>query len=206
MPDFVVSLGGGVLPDVELLEDGVDELLEPLLDELGGVELELLLDGEELGEVLLEELLLGLVLDSVELVLELGGVAVGLVLGVVIEELLGVVEELLVPVLLRSQPVAAAVARARTATTGIRFFMTSPVSRAFEGWFNPHRGVRERHDAGSGPGQPLRPAPDISRTRPCFSQRTVQNTCQFPCGANWDARRARSRRLFRSGVRVAGLR
>ncbi len=170
----------------DLSEDdgGVDVSLEELdgdeLEPLGGVlELELLLglvdELLELGDVVVDELLLG----SVELELELGVVVVELELGGVVV----VVVVLLVPVLLRSQPVAATVARARTATRGISFFMTSPVSRAFERLSNPTRGPRKARR-----GKQSRPAaatgtPDLSRTRPCFSRRTVQDACQFRSGA-----------------------
>lgn len=103
----------------ELVSGGALELLSealalPLIevDELGGVELLLL---EELGGVVL-------VVVSVVLELELGEDGMALVEdGVVV-----VVVVLLVPVLLRSQPVTAAVATASTATKGMSLFMTSP--------------------------------------------------------------------------------
>ena len=104
----------------ELLEDdGALALLsEPLalplmeLDELGGVELLL----EELGGVVV-------VVVSVVLELELGEDGMGAVDdGVVVVVVLLV----LAPVLLRSQPVTAAVATASTATKGMSLFMTSP--------------------------------------------------------------------------------
>jgi hypothetical protein len=105
----------GVLLEDE--DDGELELVsEPLalplieLEELGGVELLLL---EELGVVL--------VVVSVVLELELGEDGVTLV-----EDGVVVVVVLLVPVLLRSQPVTAAVATASTATKGMSLFMTSP--------------------------------------------------------------------------------
>jgi len=108
----------GVLLDED--EDGMLELLELLsdplalplmeLEELGGVEL--LLD--ELGDV-------EVVVSVVLLVVELGEDGVALVVDGVV-----VVVVLLVPVLLRSQPVTAAVATASTATKGMSLFMTSP--------------------------------------------------------------------------------
>jgi len=125
----------GVLLDED--EDGMLELLELLsdplalplmeLEELGGVEL--LLD--ELGDV-------EVVVSVVLLVVELGEDGVALVVDGVV-----VVVVLLVPVLLRSQPVTAAVATASTATKGMSLFMTSP----FEcGWWGcqtiPSRGAR----------------------------------------------------------------
>jgi hypothetical protein len=101
---------GGVLELLELSEPLALPLIE--LDELGGVALLLL---EELGGVML-------VVVSVVLELELGDDGVALVEdGVVV-----VVVVLLVPVLLRSQPVTAAVATASTATKGMSLFMTSP--------------------------------------------------------------------------------
>lgn len=92
--------------------------------ELGGMEL------EPLGDVVVVALPLGvvtvveLVSDELELVggvvlLVLGGGEAGVVVVVLVV--------LVVPALLRSQPVAATVARARTATTGMSLFMTSPV-------------------------------------------------------------------------------
>ena len=105
--------------ELELLELVSEPLALPLmeLEELGGVELLLL---EELGVVLV-------VVVSVVLELELGEDGVAL-----IEDGVVVVVVLLVPVLLRSQPVTAAVATASTATRGISLFMTSP----FEcGWW-----------------------------------------------------------------------
>ena len=104
--------------ELELLELVSEPLALPLmeLEELGGMEL-LLLD--EPGVVV--------VVVSVELVLELGVDGVTLVVDGVV-----VVVVLLVPVLLRSQPVTAAVATASTATKGMSLFMTSP----FEcGWW-----------------------------------------------------------------------
>jgi hypothetical protein len=128
-----------VVSEVEL-GDELDELGIVLL-ELGVLELELLLDGV-LEEPLLIEALPLTEPDGVALVVELGvaelDVSVpveldeldeaGGVLGVTsvvveLEEVLGVV---LAPVLLRSQPVTAAVATARTATRGMSLFMTSP--------------------------------------------------------------------------------
>jgi hypothetical protein len=101
---------GGVLALLELSEPVGLPLIE--LDELGGVALLLL---EELGGVVL-------VVMSVVLELELGDDGVALVEdGVVV-----VVVVLLVPDLLRSQPVTAAVATASTATKGMSLFMTSP--------------------------------------------------------------------------------
>jgi len=110
-------LDGGVLLDED--DDGELELpelvSEPLalplieLEELGGMEL-LLLD--EPGVVA--------VVVSVEL-LELGVDGVAL-----LDDGVVVVVVLLVPVLLRSQPVTAAVATASTATKGMSLFMTSP--------------------------------------------------------------------------------
>ena len=97
---------------LELLELLSDPLALPLmeLEELGGVEL--LLD--ELGDV-------EVVVSVVLLVVELGEDGVALVVDGVV-----VVVVLLVPVLLRSQPVTAAVATASTATKGMSLFMTSP--------------------------------------------------------------------------------
>lgn len=96
-------------------------------EELGAIELEL-----PLGDVVLVALPLGVV-TVVELLVsdELDGVALLVGGGVVVLELGGVVVVvvvlLVVPALLRSHPVAATVARARTATTGMSLFMTSPV-------------------------------------------------------------------------------
>jgi hypothetical protein len=115
----------GVLLDDEDGELALELLSEPLalplmeLDELGGMEL-LLLD--EPGVVLV-------VVSVVELELGEDGVAL-------VEDGVVVVVVLLVPDLLRSQPVTAAVATASTATKGMSLFMTSP----FEfGWWGVGR-------------------------------------------------------------------
>lgn len=124
---FVVSV---VVVSVVLLEElGIEELLDDdgvLLDDEDDGELALLSEAlplielEELGvmELLLDELGVAGVVVSVALELE-DGVAL-VVAGVV------VVVVVLVPVLLRSQPVTAAVATASTATRGMSLFMTSP--------------------------------------------------------------------------------
>jgi len=148
-PDFfglVLSLG------LLFAEPGVGEL-----DELGIEELELLLDGEEAPLVLVSELeppliealpltepeVLGVVLAleeelgvvvSVALLEDVDGVLL-VVAGDVVEVVL-----VLVPALLRSQPVTAAVATARTATRGMSLFMTSPFGVRYECQTNPSRG------------------------------------------------------------------
>jgi len=115
----------------------LDELgIEELLDDDG-----VLLDEDEDGMLELLELLsdpLALPLMELE---ELGGVELLLDELGDVEVVVSVV--LLVPVLLRSQPVTAAVATASTATKGMSLFMTSP----FEcGWWGcqtiPSRGAR----------------------------------------------------------------
>ena len=76
----------------------------------------------------------GVVLGVVVVVLvEPGVVVLGVVVVVLLEPGVVVVVELVVelplPVRALSQPVTAAVASARTATTGMSFFMTSPIFR-----------------------------------------------------------------------------
>jgi hypothetical protein len=128
VPDVLDDEDGGVV-----LEDDDDGVLLLELLELGvPLVLELVSEGDVVPVALpeTEPLALPLVLGVVDDVsvdedeLELGGVVV--VLGVVAvdeEELAGVEPELPLPLLL--QPVAATEASARTATRGIRRFMTS---------------------------------------------------------------------------------
>ena len=120
----------GVLELLELVSPLALPLMELELEEPGGMELLLL---EDPGVVV--------VVVSVELVLELGDDGVALVEdGDVV-----VVVVLLVPVLLRSQPVTAAVATASTATKGMSLFMTSP----FEcGWWVSDDSLSGRETAG----------------------------------------------------------
>jgi len=104
--------------ELELLLPGVVELLLPAPDVVSVVvepDIEPEAEPEVLGVVV--ELLL-LVSDGVVVVVDVPGVVV-----VVVDELLGVEPEL--PVLPLLQPVAATEARAMTATSGIRRFMTS---------------------------------------------------------------------------------
>jgi hypothetical protein len=129
----------GVLLDDEDGELALELLSEPLalplmeLDELGGMEL-LLLD--EPGVVLV-------VVSVVELELGEDGVAL-------VEDGVVVVVVLLVPDLLRSQPVTAAVATASTATKGMSLFMTSP----FEcGWWGVRRFPRGTRDCSGSTGK-----------------------------------------------------
>jgi hypothetical protein len=122
----LVAEPDGVVLALGLLEGALEELEL----ELGGVELEV--------SVLTEALPLaeGLVPDE-ELLAVAGGVVVSVVLELAVElgGVIGVEEAVLVSLglllvvvpLLRSQPVAAAAARTRTATAGISLFMVSPV-------------------------------------------------------------------------------
>jgi len=113
---FVVVSGapvGVVDEDEELDELGVavsagGMLEEPLIEELDDPD----------GVVLLPEL----GIEELELLEELGVLGVTSVVDEVVDEVDGVVVELL----LRSQPVAAAAATASTATRGMSLFMTSP--------------------------------------------------------------------------------
>jgi hypothetical protein len=109
-------------PDVPELEEPLEGSVDPLVPEV-----------DPLGPPLIDALPLAepeapgvalLVAEpgvvSVELLEELGEDGVELVVAE------GLVEVLLAPVLLRSQPVTAAVATASTATRGMSLFMTSP--------------------------------------------------------------------------------
>jgi hypothetical protein len=107
VPELEEPLEGSVDP----LVPEVEPLVPPLMDELPLVE-------PEAPGVALLVAEPGVV--SVELLEELGEDGVELVVAE------GLVEVLLAPVLLRSQPVTAAVATASTATRGMSLFMTSP--------------------------------------------------------------------------------
>jgi hypothetical protein len=107
VPELEEPLEGSVDP----LVPEVDPLVPPLIDALP------LAEPEAPGVALLVAEP-GVV--SVELLEELGEDGVELVVAE------GLVEVLLAPVLLRSQPVTAAVATASTATRGMSLFMTSP--------------------------------------------------------------------------------
>ena len=133
MSVLLLELGGVV---EELLDDGLpldepdapeapDWSLEPLVPALPLIDELPLVDPAAPGVVLLLLEELGLVV-SVEEADELGedGVVVVVADGVVV---------LLVPDLLRSQPVTAAVATASTATRGMSLFMTSPFRVRFGG-------------------------------------------------------------------------
>jgi hypothetical protein len=126
---FVVVFGApfGVVDGMVEEDDGIVEVDEEL-DELGvdvsagGVLEELLMDElDDPDGVTLVSLELGVVV--VELLdVELGVLGVTSVVDEVVEDVEGVAVELL----LRSQPVTAAVATASTATRGMSLFMTSP--------------------------------------------------------------------------------
>jgi hypothetical protein len=152
-----------VVSDVLLLEElGIEELLDDdgvLLDDEDDGELEPLelvsepvalplIELEELGGVallLLEDPGVVLLVVSVALELELGDDGMLLVEDGDVADVL-----LLVPDLLRSQPVTAAVATARTATNGMSLFMTSP----FEcGWWGVRRFPRGTRDCSGSTGK-----------------------------------------------------